>query len=181
MKKLHELVELVSNTEDAVVLKVKPNSEMDLICLGCFNGDETMFRLTKGKSTTCTVWTKSDSHYSWFWGESGYTLVSDTMRKKGHMILECVEDYFDIVVLGSRESIITNLRELKERKTEHIIQLWTRGSMGCGCRKDSEFYRSFNTIEEAKEHFIELGYILSLQKTAPNACNSTTYYYIISK
>ena len=60
MKKLFDLVELISNTEDAVVLKVKPGSEVDLICLGCFNGDETMLRLTKGKTITCTVWTSKE-------------------------------------------------------------------------------------------------------------------------
>ena len=105
MKKLFELVTIVSNTEDAVVLKIKPNSAMELICLGCFNGDEDILRLTKGKSITCTIWTKEGKNYSWCWGEGGYTLVSDNMTKKGRMIQQCIEDEFDILVYGSKDSI----------------------------------------------------------------------------
>ena len=180
MKKLFDLVELVSNTEDAVVLKVKPGSEVDLICLGCFDGDETMLRLTKGTTITCTVWTNKGSNFSWHWGDSGHTLVSDNMTKKGRAIQHCIEDYFDIVVYGSRESIRKNMRATKH---EHIIQLWENSGCraGCGCRKDDEFYRLFETMEIALTHFRALGYTYRLRETKRNCCNSLTYYYIITK
>lgn len=45
--KLKDMVELVANNDDCVVLKVKDGQEMNLISLGCFNGDEAMMRLTK--------------------------------------------------------------------------------------------------------------------------------------
>lgn len=157
MKKLYQLVSLVSNTEDAVVLKVNKGAEMDLVCLGCFNGDETMFRLTKGKDHTCTVWDKKGNYYSWYWGDSGYTLVSDEMRKRGHMIKQAIEDGFDILVYGSKESIRKNMFQ---NNGEHQIVLWSNAAPGhdCGCRKDGEFFRFFDSVNEAKTYFKDLGY-----------------------
>lgn len=180
MKKLYQLVSLVSNTEDAVVLKVNEGSEMDLICLGCFDGDETMFRLTKGGSQTCTVWTKSGKHYSWQWGDGGTTLVTDSMTKRGHMIQAAIEDGFDILVHGKLASIRKNMYA---NTGEHKIVMWANAAPGydCGCRKDDEFYRFFKTMDEALAHFKDLGYRVIPNGQAPNCCNSISYYYILRK
>ena len=97
--RLKDLTELVANNDDYVVLKVKENHEMDLITLGVFDGDEDMLRLTKGRTVTCTVWRKSLKSYSWHWGDSGYTLVADSMRKKGKLIQNCIEQDYGIKCL----------------------------------------------------------------------------------
>ena len=175
MKKLFDLVELISNTEEAVVLKVLPGNEVDLICLGCFNGDETMLRLTKGSDQTCTVWVKNGNHYSWHWGDSGYTLVSDEMTKRGRMIQQCLEDDFDILIHGSKESI---RKDLHKTQRTHVIVMWENGDM-CGCRKDNEFYRFFPSLLAARQHFKDLGYKLILTKQEANCCNSISFHYII--
>ncbi len=78
------------------MLKVKPEQKMNLIALGCFTGDEKMFRLTKGTGHTCTVWCEGDNHYSWQWGGSSRTLVCDQMEKQGRMIQSCIENDFKI-------------------------------------------------------------------------------------
>ena len=57
--KLKDMVELLSNNDACVVLKVKDGQEMNLISLGCFNGDEVMMRLTKGRDVTCTLFRKN--------------------------------------------------------------------------------------------------------------------------
>lgn len=163
MKKLFDLVELVSNTEDAAVLKVKPGSEMDLICLGCFNGDETMFRLTKGTNHTCTVWKKNGNHYSWNWGDGGHTLVTDQLTKQGHMIKQCLEGDFDILIYSrSKEKIRNDIRRPADAEHLHTIVLWSnaRPDKDCGCRKDDEFYRFFDTVDQAFEHFKGLRYTI---------------------
>lgn len=181
MKKLHELMTLVSNTEDAVVLKIKEGSEMDLICLGCFDGDETLIRLTKGRNQTCTIWTKDNKHDSWMWGDSGYTLVSQNTSRKGHMIQQAIEDGFDILVHGSSESI---KKDMLNNSGEHHIELWHRGGLGrgaYGCRKDDEFFRSFDSLEGAIEHFKSLGYSVKPEKEEPNYCNSITHYFTLKK
>lgn len=97
MKKLKDLVTVGVNKEDCVILNVKPGATLDLIRLGCFNGDELMFRLTKGRQHECTVWYGNEfKHYSWGWGEAGYTLVSERLRKLGNLIQSCIQDDFRI-------------------------------------------------------------------------------------
>lgn len=91
-----DIVGVVANNADCVVLKVKGGHELDLISLGCFDGNETMFRLTKGKSVTCTVFYKNGKSRSWHWGYGGYTLVSPETERKGQLIQECIEKGFGI-------------------------------------------------------------------------------------
>lgn len=43
--KLKDMVELLSNNDACVVLKVKDGQEMNLISLGCFNGDEDLMNI----------------------------------------------------------------------------------------------------------------------------------------
>ena len=62
--KLKDMVELLSNNDACVVLKVKDGQEMNLISLGCFNGDEVMMRLTKGRDVTCTLFRKNGKSFS---------------------------------------------------------------------------------------------------------------------
>ncbi len=156
MKKLFEIVDLVSNTKDAVVLKVKPNSEMDLICLGCFNGDETMFRLTKGEDVTCTVWTKKGSHYDWNWGTHGYTLVSEAMTKRGHMIQEAIENGFDIRVKASRKDIEKDMANTSH--THQIIFYGNSAESSVCCHKDGCYFCYFKSLAEGISFFRDYGY-----------------------
>jgi len=101
MAKLSNCVSLAVNNSECVVLKVKDGKEFDLISLGCFDGNETMFRLTKGDNHTCTVWCDGENPYSWHWGIGGYTLVSDNMNKRGRLIQQCIENDFGIF-MGKR-------------------------------------------------------------------------------
>lgn len=94
--KLKDMVELLSNNDACVVLKVKDEQEMNLISLGCFNGDEVMMRLTKGRDVTCTLFRKNGKRFSWHWGIGGYTLVSDQVGRMGRLIQDCIEKDFGI-------------------------------------------------------------------------------------
>ena len=94
--KLKDMVEMVVDNQDCVVLKVKDGQEMNLISLGCFNGDETMMRLTKGRDVTCTLFRRGGKSFSWHWGISGYTLVTDQVDRMGRLIQDCIEKDFGI-------------------------------------------------------------------------------------
>lgn len=96
MSKLYNLVDIIENNETCVILKVKENKKLDLIKLGYFDLDEYIFRLTKGKNHTCTVFKTDGKNYNWHWGENGYTLVSDNLSKKGKMIENCIVEDFGI-------------------------------------------------------------------------------------
>ena len=74
MKTLADYVEIIENNMECVILKVKPDSRMALIALGCFNGNEEMIRLTKGETQTCTLFYKDGGISSWSWGAGGIPL-----------------------------------------------------------------------------------------------------------
>lgn len=95
--KLSLITEVAVNNDECVVLKVLDGHEMDLIALGCFDGNETMFRLTKGRDVTCTVFRRDSKPFSWHWGYGGYTLVTDKVDKMGRMIQRCIEKDFGIM------------------------------------------------------------------------------------
>ena len=97
--KLKDIVDVAVNNNECVVLKVNDGHEMDLISLGCFDGDETMLRLTKGASVTCTVFRKDGKHFSWNWGAGGYTLVTDKTREIGRKVQDCIENDFGILCM----------------------------------------------------------------------------------
>lgn len=77
MTNLRDCVEII-NESTFVLLKVKEGKETDMIMTGLFNGDETMFRITKGSNHNCTTWLKNGRNFSWHHGINGYTLVSDS-------------------------------------------------------------------------------------------------------
>lgn len=89
MTKLSELVTVEADNETCVVLKVKEGKAMELITLGCFDGDETMFRVTKGNNHTATIW-RGEKAFSWEWGFNGYTLVSDKVKDEQRAICNCI-------------------------------------------------------------------------------------------
>ena len=92
--KLCDMVTLKIDNAECVVLKVKDGQEMNLLGLGCFNGNEKILRLTKGKTVTCTVICDDGHRYSWHWGADGYTLVTDAARRKGQMIQVIFPDLY---------------------------------------------------------------------------------------
>ncbi len=97
MKRLCELVDIVENNENCVVFKVKDDTVMDLIALGCFKGTEDMLRMTKGRTPEITVFNKDGSNYSYHFGEGSTTVISDNMMQQREMIRECAILNFGIV------------------------------------------------------------------------------------
>lgn len=95
MTRLSELVTVEANNEACVVLKVKEGKAMELITLGCFDGDETMFRVTKGSNHTATIW-RGEESFSWEWGMNGYTLVSDKVAEEQKAICRCIRNELGI-------------------------------------------------------------------------------------
>lgn len=105
MARLADYVEIMEDNTECVVLKVRPGSRMGLIGLGCFNGDEEMVRLTKGRTQTCTVFPEGGRPYSWEWGDGGSTLVSDGLSKMSRMVQECITHDFGIRIEGEEADV----------------------------------------------------------------------------
>lgn len=123
-KRLAELVTIEENNIDCVVLKVKENAFMDLIKLGCFNGDESLIKLTKGSSHTCTMWHSDGNTYSWDWGIGGDTIVTKNMRRKAAVIQKCIEYDFGIIMEGNDINTTLNVKSLKNRTKQAIFKTY---------------------------------------------------------
>lgn len=98
MKRLVDCVEVITNNDECVILKVKNNCEMDLISLGCFSGNEVMFRMTKDEDEDCfTIFSKNsgeDEFTTCTWGSR--TLVSKNLSNIARKIRRCIVGDLDI-------------------------------------------------------------------------------------
>ena len=176
-KKLCDLVDIEENNMDCVLLKVKENSMLDLIKLGCFEGDEKLIRITKGRDHTITIFTEK-THYSWYYGESGYTLVSKSMDLKRDLISDCIRNDFDIYIDSDKELIkkSLNIHSLKDtyNKSHDIEIMYWKGKREneVTVHKDGQFFKHFSGMNDAQKYFKNSNYILNFvnEYTAKTGC-----------
>ena len=87
MARLADCVEVITNNENCVVLKIKENKRMDLIAMGYFSGNEEMIRMTKDNSNNSyTIWSNNGKTCNW----DNRTLVSDNLGKLQIIIAKCI-------------------------------------------------------------------------------------------
>ena len=85
---LFDMTEKIIDNEFCIVLKVKDGHELDLIALGIFDGDETMFRFTRD-TKACTIFRKNSKPYTLEWADGARTIQSQK-----EMLRNCiVRDY----------------------------------------------------------------------------------------
>lgn len=183
--KLCYLVDIIENNEDCVILKVKDNKALDLIKLGCFNGDEKLIRLTKGKDHTCTIFGANAEPFSWEWGMSGYTLVTDRVSNMRKLIEECITEDFDIYIDEDKNKVreTMNIMSLDDSSnSRHFIEMmyWKNGN-DVSVHKDDSFYKSFQNIADAKKHFEDLNYKVKFKNKYIAGTGCIVEEYDISK
>lgn len=176
MKKLCELVMIEENNENCVVLKTKKEEKLELIKLGCFNGKEDMIIMTKGEDQTITIIEDSKNNYSW----NKHTLVVDNMSKKRFLINQCVTQDMDIYCGENKNLILKSMKNLSNPMIEHTIKFML-SPHGICTHKDNEFYSYFETLDEAKLHFVHLGYNLDYEKKEIAQTGIEVLYFKISK
>ena len=156
MIKLCNLVEIVENNQECVILKVKEKASTQLIGLGFFDGTETMFRLTKGNSHCCTVFSDGEKAYSWEWGDAGYTLVSKSMSKRGFLVQDCITEDFGIYIGNDRTKIIEtlyiwSLHDAKG-KEEHYKLMWWQNEADICIHRNGEYHTRIEGLHMAKSY-----------------------------
>ena len=183
--KLCYLVDIIENNEECVILKVKSNKKLDLIKLGCFDGNEELIRLTKGEDHTCTIFRTNDKPFSWHWGRSGYTLVSDNVSTMGKLIEACITEDFDIYIGEDKNKVkeTMNIMSLNDSSnSSHFIEMmyWKDGN-DVSVHKDNSFYKFFKNTIEAKEHFKNLNYDINFKNKYIASTGCIVEEYNISK
>ena len=160
MKKLAELVSIEENTIEKIVLTIQPNSRMELLKLG-FTGNEIMIYLSKGKDHTCRIAYNSGRTTSWNWGESGHTLISNSLKEMQRQIVDCVVDDMDIAIEGSKAVLAKDCYKTGCEKDDHTLKVmyWRDCSDGeVVVHKDGVFYKRFPNETSVISHFVKLGY-----------------------
>lgn len=183
--KLCYLVDIVENNEICVLLQVKDNKKLDLIKLGCFDGNEELMRLTKGEDHTCTIFRTNDKPFSWCWGISGCTLVSDKLTTMGKLIEECITEDFDIYIGEDKNKIreTMNIMSLDDSNDiSHSIEMmyWKDGE-DVSVHKDNSFYKFFKNTIDAKNHFKNLNYDMDFKNKYIAETGCVVEEYDISK
>ena len=181
MMKLCQLVDVVVNNEACVVLKVKEGKEMDLIALGCFDGNETMLRLTKGKVHTATIFGGKEP-FSWHWGSGGYTIVSEKTKQCGQLIQGCIEEDFGIYIGADPKNIkkTLHIRTLEDKKTiQHHLKILffpDRDREKCNIHQDGEHFKWFDNVRKARDYVLD-HYTIEKKWTevAPTGCAVENY------
>jgi len=85
-KTLMDSIQLIENNDRCVLLKVKDNMKMNMILLGCFDGDEDMIRIAKDETDTITVFRQNGKSFSW--GRN--TLVTNQLSEMRKLIMEAI-------------------------------------------------------------------------------------------
>ena len=165
-KRLCDLVEIEENNMECVLLKVKEGSRLDLIKLGCFNGDERLIRLTKGRHHTYTIFDEKSS-FSWYYGESGYTIVSKQRDEMRFLIDDCIKNDFNIYI-GTNPELIKKSLSIHcladtYSRVDQIESMYWEGEKNKDVvvHKNGEFFKAFKGVNEAKKYFEKTGQVLS--------------------
>lgn len=185
MKKLVNLVQIVENNRECVILEVV-GSSLDMIKLGCFNGNEAMMRLTKGANHTCTVWTNDGKNYSWSWGSYGYTLVSNQLSEQGRLIQDCITQDFEIYIDKDKNLIeqtlhIKSLEDVKHNSHMVKIMYWEHTDDHVCCHLDGQFFSYFKNRQDNLNHFLERGYKMKHLKNEVATTGCMVEHYEISR
>ena len=189
--KLSDIVKIKTNNYGLVVLEVLPDHRFDLIDLG-FDGNEKMFRLTKGGNHTCTIFRESGGElksFSWHWGDGGYTLVSPLVNEWGKMIQNCIVDDYGIYIDKSNDArrradcSIMSIEDSCNIPRHVEAMVWRPTDDDVCVHIDGAFYKHLSGgINAIKPYFSDLGYKVTLKETtrSPNT-NCYIYHYDIMR
>ena len=77
---MNNVFELIENNSEMVVLKVNAGDNLTIAMNPYINGTYDYISVTKGKNHILTVIKKDGTSFSFHWGYSGYTLISDSLE-----------------------------------------------------------------------------------------------------
>lgn len=157
MARLKDYVELIKNNKDCAVLKIKDGSELGLISLGYFNGNEKVFHLTKGKQRTCTVFYNDESSISWNCRDKSTLPVSDATQQKEKLIEDCLMMDFDINMIEKIEDTLY-IKDYwsSEGKRQRFSLTYTDTNSFTTLHRNGVELTTFKNYEEAENYIYKI-------------------------
>ena len=89
--KQNSIFELVANTNEEVILKINANSSLDIAKHPYIALDYDYITVTKGENHTLTIIRKDGTTFSFDWGLSGYTLITDNLERLKRKTVEFIQ------------------------------------------------------------------------------------------
>ena len=83
--------EIVERTPDKVILRVLAKDSLTVARHPYVSADWDYITVTRGKNHNLTVIEKDGSKFDFYWGESGYTLISESLKKLKLAVIEYLE------------------------------------------------------------------------------------------
>lgn len=88
---MNKVFELVSNSNEQVVLKVLADDPLVVAMCPYVSGDMAYITVTKGENHVMTVINKNAKRWSFDWGTSGYTLISSSTERLKKEVLKYID------------------------------------------------------------------------------------------
>ena len=88
---MNKVFELVSNSNEQVVLKVLADDPLVVAMCPYVSGDMAYITVTKGENHVLTVINKNAKRWSFDWGTSGYTLISSNTERLKKEVLKYID------------------------------------------------------------------------------------------
>ena len=89
---LNEIFKFVSADEDKVIIEVIADSPLKVAMFPFVSSEYNYITVTRGRNHTLTVIYKNGKTFSFNFGDSGYTLISDSLKELKKHVLKFISD-----------------------------------------------------------------------------------------
>ena len=99
-RNLQKVFSLVEETPEQVIIKVLADDPLTIARYPFVDSEMAYITVTRGEEHILTVVKKDGKTYSFHWGSSGYTLISENMEELKKAVIEYIQD--DVYILLER-------------------------------------------------------------------------------
>lgn len=89
---LNEIFKFVSADEDKIIIEVIADSPLKVAMFPFVSSEYNYITVTRGRNHTLTVIYKNGKTFSFNFGDSGYTLISDSLKELKKHVLKFISD-----------------------------------------------------------------------------------------
>lgn len=160
------ILKLHTVTNEQVVLEVKELSLLEIAMNPMFDKTMEYITVTRGGNHTLTVIKNDGTKFSFEWGSSGHTLISDNLERLKSYVLKFLKDE-KIFIDSTSDNVIQGKTFYNENFNAYQLTLTTD--------VNQDVYLWFNTESERADYIEELG--LEYHTSHPNPYVEEVHVY----
>ena len=116
---LNEIFKFVSADEDKVIIEVIADSPLKVAMFPFVSSEYNYITITRGRDHVLTVIKKDGKTFSFDFGDSGHTLISDSLKELKKYVLKFIED--NNVLIEWNGQGISNVKIFYNRNRRPIV------------------------------------------------------------